>query len=107
MTMRVAVHTLGCKLNYAESSTVAREFARRGYEVVSHTEEADIYIVNTCSVTEHSDKKDRNLIRRLHRRSPEAIIAVIGCYAQLQGSGQGTRSGRGGASARIRPPRQV
>ncbi len=85
MTMRVAVHTLGCKLNYAESSTVAREFARRGYEVVSHTEEADIYIVNTCSVTEHSDKKDRNLIRRLHRRSPEAIIAVIGCYAQLQG----------------------
>ena len=50
MTMRVAVHTLGCKLNYAESSTVAREFARRGYEVVSHTEEADIYIVNT-SVT--------------------------------------------------------
>ena len=85
MTMRVAVHTLGCKLNYAESSTVAREFARRGYEVVSHTEEADIYVVNTCSVTEHSDKKDRNLIRRLHRRSPEAIIAVIGCYAQLQG----------------------
>ena len=83
--MRVAVHTLGCKLNYAESSTVAREFARRGYEVVSHTEEADIYVVNTCSVTEHSDKKDRNLIRRLHRRSPEAIIAVIGCYAQLQG----------------------
>ena len=82
--MRVAVHTLGCKLNYAESSTVAREFARRGYEVVSHTEEADIYVVNTCSVTEHSDKKDRNLIRRLHRRSPEAIIAVIGCYAQLQ-----------------------
>ena len=53
--------------------------------MVSHTEEADIYVVNTCSVTEHSDKKDRNLIRRLHRRSPEAIIAVIGCYAQLQG----------------------
>ena len=83
--MRVAVHTLGCKLNYAESSTVAREFARRGYEVVPHTEEADIYVVNTCSVTEHSDKKDRNLIRRLHRRSPGAVIAVIGCYAQLQG----------------------
>lgn len=83
--MRVAVHTLGCKLNYSESSTIAREFSRRGYEVVPHIEEADIYIVNTCSVTEHSDKKDRNLIRRLHRRSPNALIAVIGCYAQLKG----------------------
>ena len=83
--MRVAVHTLGCKLNYSESSTIAREFAGRGYEVVPHTEEADIYVVNTCSVTAHSDKKDRNLIRRLHRRSPEAIIAVTGCYAQLKG----------------------
>ena len=83
--MRVAVHTLGCKLNYAESSTIAREFVRRGYEVVPSSSEADIYVVNTCSVTEHSDKKDRNLIRRLHRRSPGALIAVVGCYAQLRG----------------------
>ncbi len=83
--MKVAVHTLGCKLNYSESSTIAREFARRGYEVVSSASDADIYVVNTCSVTEHSDKKDRNLIRRLHRRSPEAVIAVVGCYAQLKG----------------------
>lgn len=83
--MRVAVHTLGCKLNYAESSTIAREFALRGYEVVPSSSEADIYVVNTCSVTEHSDKKDRNLIRRLHRRSPGALIAVVGCYAQLRG----------------------
>ena len=83
--MRVAVHTLGCKLNYAESSTIAREFTLRGYEVVPSTSEADIYVVNTCSVTEHSDKKDRNLIRRLHRRSPGALIAVVGCYAQLRG----------------------
>lgn len=83
--MKVAVHTLGCKLNYSESSTMAREFARRGYEVVSSASDADIYVVNTCSVTEHSDKKDRNLIRRLHRRSPEAVIAVVGCYAQLKG----------------------
>lgn len=83
--MKVAVHTLGCKLNYSESSTIAREFARRGYQVVPHTEEADIYVVNTCSVTEHSDKKDRNLIHRLHRKSPEAVIAVVGCYAQLKG----------------------
>ena len=84
--MRVAVHTLGCKLNYAESSTIAREFALRGYEVVPSTSEADIYVVNTCSVTEHSDKKGRNLIRRLHRRSPRALIAVVGCYAQLKGN---------------------
>lgn len=83
--MRVAVHTIGCKLNYAESSTIAREFALRGYEVVPSSSEADIYVVNTCSVTEHSDKKDRNLIRRLHRRSPGALIAVVGCYAQLRG----------------------
>lgn len=83
--MRVAVHTLGCKLNYSESSTIAREFAEKGYEVVPHTEDADIYIVNTCSVTEHSDKKDRNLISRLHRKSPHSVIAVIGCYAQLKG----------------------
>lgn len=82
--MRVAVHTLGCKLNYAESSAIAREFAKRGYEVVPSVSEADIYVVNTCSVTEHSEKKDRNLIRRLHRRSPDAIIAVVGCYAQLR-----------------------
>lgn len=82
--MRVAVHTLGCKLNYSESSTIAREFAHRGYEVVPHTEDADVYVVNTCSVTEHSDKKDRNLIRRLHRRSPDAVIVVTGCYAQLK-----------------------
>lgn len=82
--MRVAVHTLGCKLNYSESSAIAREFARRGYDVVPSSSEADIYVVNTCSVTEHSEKKDRNLIRRLHRRSPGAVIAVIGCYAQLR-----------------------
>ena len=81
--MRVAVHTLGCKLNYAESSTVAREFARRGYEVVSHTEEADIYVVNTCSVTEHSDKKDRNLIRRLPVTRRTAILSAA-CTAALQ-----------------------
>ena len=79
--MRVAVHTLGCKLNYAESSTIAREFVRRGYEVVPSSSEADIYVVNTCSVTEHSDKKDRNLIRRLHRRSPGALIAAASTAA--------------------------
>ena len=78
--MRVAVHTLGCKLNYAESSTIAREFVRRGYEVVPSSSEADIYVVNTCSVTEHSDKKDRNLIatRRTAISSAASTAALPG-----------------------------
>lgn len=81
----MSFYTLGCKLNYAETSTIARDFERGGYEIVEQFLPADIYVVNTCSVTEHSDKKGRNIIRRLHRISPDAIIAVTGCYAQLKG----------------------
>ena len=81
---RVSFHTLGCKLNFSESSTLAREFERGGFVRVAPTAEADICVINSCSVTEHADKKCRNLIRRLHRRNPEAIIAVTGCYAQLK-----------------------
>lgn len=81
---RVSFHTLGCKLNFSESSTLARQFAEGGFERVAPTAEADICVINSCSVTEHADKKCRNLIRRLHRRNPEAIIAVTGCYAQLK-----------------------
>ena len=81
---RVNFHTLGCKLNFSESSTLAREFERGGFVRVAPTAEADICVINSCSVTEHADKKCRNLIRRLHRRNPEAIIAVTGCYAQLK-----------------------
>ncbi len=84
--LRVSVSTLGCKLNYAESSTYIRELAAQGCTIVPPSAEADIIIVNTCSVTEHSDKKGRNLIRRLHNRSPKAIMAVVGCYAQLKGN---------------------
>ncbi len=84
--LRASISTLGCKLNYAESSTYARELVAAGCIIVSPNAEADIIIVNTCSVTEHSDKKGRNLIRRLHNRSPKAIIAVVGCYAQLKGA---------------------
>ncbi len=83
--LRVSVSTLGCKLNYAESSTYMRELTALGCTIVPPSAEADIIIVNTCSVTEHSDKKGRNIIRRLHHRSPSAIIAVVGCYAQLKG----------------------
>ena len=81
---RVNFHTLGCKLNFSESSTLAREFERGGFVRVAPTAEADICVINSCSVTEHADKKCRNLIRKLHRRNPEAIIAVTGCYAQLK-----------------------
>ncbi|MBO7256319.1 MAG: tRNA (N(6)-L-threonylcarbamoyladenosine(37)-C(2))-methylthiotransferase MtaB [Bacteroidales bacterium] len=85
MGKTVSFHTLGCKLNYSESSALARQFAANGYTVVSQNKPADIYVINTCTVTEHSDKKSRNIIRKLHRKSPGAIIAVIGCYAQLKG----------------------
>ncbi len=81
---RVSFHTLGCKLNFSESSTLAREFERGGYVRVAADAAADICVINSCSVTEHADKKCRNLIRKLHRRNPEAIIAVTGCYAQLK-----------------------
>ena len=84
MKRRVSFHTLGCKLNFSESSTLAREFEACGYERVGANEVADVCVINSCSVTEHADKKCRNIIRKLHRRNPDAIIAVTGCYAQLK-----------------------
>jgi len=81
---RVAFLTLGCKLNYSETSSIARQFVEHGYEKVPNNKEADIYVINTCSVTEHADKKCRTAIRKLHKQNPEAIVAVTGCYAQLR-----------------------
>lgn len=81
---KVAFITLGCKLNYAETSTYERALRKEGLEAVSWTRGADIFLVNTCSVTEHSDKKSRNIIRKLHRMCPESPIFVTGCYAQLK-----------------------
>ena len=81
---KIAFVTLGCKLNYAETSTYERELVRAGLKPVGWTEDADIFLVNTCTVTEHSDKKCRNIIRKLHRLRPEADIVVTGCYAQLK-----------------------
>ena len=81
---KIAFVTLGCKLNYAETSTYERGFAEAGLEIVPWEEEADLYLVNTCTVTEHSDKKCRNIIRKLHRVSPGAGIIVTGCYAELK-----------------------
>lgn len=80
---RVAFVTVGCKLNYSESSTLAREFNDAGFEVVASNKVADIYVINSCSVTEHAEKKCRNLIRRAHRLNRDALIAVTGCWAQL------------------------
>ena len=81
---RVSFHTLGCKLNVSESSTLAREFERGGYLRVEPLEPTDVAVINSCSVTEHADKKCRNIIRKIHRRNPNAIIAVTGCYAPLK-----------------------
>ena len=81
---RVSFHTLGCKLNFSESSTLAHEFERGGYLRVEPSEPTDVAVINSCSVTEHADKKCRNIIRKIHRRNPNAIIAVTGCYAQLK-----------------------
>ena len=82
--IRVAFITLGCKLNYAETSTYERELLKEGLEAVPWSKGADIFLVNTCTVTEHSDKKSRNIIRKLHRQNPDALIYVTGCYAQLK-----------------------
>ena len=82
--MKVAFLTLGCKLNYAETSTYERAFIEAGAQVVGSTEKADIYLINTCSVTSTSDSKSRNLIRKVHRINPEARIVVTGCSAELR-----------------------
>ncbi len=82
--MRISFITLGCKLNYAETSTYERALLKEGLEAVPWSKGADIFLVNTCTVTEHSDKKSRNIIRKLHRQNPEAKIFVTGCYAQLK-----------------------
>ena len=84
MTKKASYITLGCKLNYAETSTYERSFIRAGYESVPWNSKADLYIINTCSVTEHADRKSRNIIRKIHRTAPEATIVVTGCYAQLK-----------------------
>ena len=83
-TTKIAFHTMGCKTNFSDTSTISNEMLSHGYQKVSYKEEADIYVLNTCSVTENADKEARKLIRQARRRNPYAKIAVIGCYAQLQ-----------------------
>ena len=81
--MVIAFLTLGCKLNYAETSTYERGFLAAGLEVVPWQEKADVYLVNTCTVTGTSDAKSRNLVRKVHRVNPGALIVVTGCSAEL------------------------
>ena len=85
MDKTIAFLTLGCKLNYAETSTYERGFLRHGLQVVPWEEAADVYLVNTCSVTQRAEQKCRGIIRKIHRRAPAAKIVLTGCYAQLRG----------------------
>jgi len=81
---KVAFYTLGCKLNYSETSTISRKFEENGYQKVDFTDQPDIFIINTCSVTENADKKCHKIVREARSISPNAYVAIIGCYAQLK-----------------------
>ncbi|MFC2011808.1 radical SAM protein, partial [Chloroflexota bacterium] len=80
--MKIALETLGCKLNQAETESLARQFAEAGHSLVSSVDDANIYILNTCTVTRIADSKSRQLLRRAHRRNPRALLVAAGCYAQ-------------------------
>ena len=82
--MKVAFKTLGCKLNYSETSSISREFVKKGYEKVSFDDASDIYIINTCSVTQNADKEFKYLVNRVKRKNPNSSVVAIGCYAQLK-----------------------
>lgn len=83
-TKKVAFYTLGCKLNFSETSTIARNFKDEGFERVDFSENADIYVINTCSVTENADKRFKTIVKQAQKGNPEAFVAAIGCYAQLK-----------------------
>ena len=81
---RIAFYTLGCKLNFSETATISRDFDSDQYDHVSFDTPAEVYVINTCSVTENADKKFKVLVKKALKQNPEAFIAAIGCYAQLQ-----------------------
>ncbi len=83
MNKTVALHTLGCKLNFSETSTIGKQFLDYGFEIVNFKKKADVYLINTCTVTENADRECRQIVRRALRNNPEAYIIVTGCYAQL------------------------
>ena len=82
--MKVAFKTLGCKLNFSESSTISREFTKNGYEKVDFNKKSDIYVINTCSVTQNADKEFKYLVNKTKKNNPNAYVVAIGCYAQLK-----------------------
>ena len=84
MNKKVAFYTLGCKLNFSETSTIARDFSSEGFERVDFKEKADIYVINTCSVTENADKRFKSIVKQAQKINPDAFVAAIGCYAQLK-----------------------
>lgn len=81
---KVAFQTLGCKLNFSESSTIARDFTEKGFSRVKFNEKADVYVINTCTVTDQADKKCRQAVKKITRQNPNAVVAVVGCYAQIK-----------------------
>ncbi|NNC46429.1 MAG: tRNA (N(6)-L-threonylcarbamoyladenosine(37)-C(2))-methylthiotransferase MtaB [Winogradskyella sp.] len=83
-TKKVAFYTLGCKLNYSETSTIASSFKSEGFTQVDFEDKADIYVINTCSVTENADKRFKTIVKQAQKANPEAFVAAIGCYAQLK-----------------------
>lgn len=84
MKKKVAFYTLGCKLNFSETSSIGRLFSNAGYEPVAFNEQADVYVINTCSVTDHADKKCRKVVKEALKISPNAYVTIVGCYAQLK-----------------------
>jgi len=84
VTKKVAFYTLGCKLNFSETSTIARNFNDEGFERVDFKEKADIYVINTCSVTENADKRFKTIVKQAQKSNPDAFVAAVGCYAQLK-----------------------
>ncbi|MEK6155613.1 tRNA (N(6)-L-threonylcarbamoyladenosine(37)-C(2))-methylthiotransferase MtaB [Flavobacteriaceae bacterium 3-367] len=84
MKKKVAFYTLGCKLNFSETSTIARGFTEEGFERVPFSEPADMYVINTCSVTENADKRFKTVVKQAQKSNPKAFVAAIGCYAQLK-----------------------
>ncbi len=81
---KVAFQTLGCKLNFSESSTIARDFTEKGFSRVKFNEKANVYVINTCTVTDQADKKCRQAVKKITRQNPNAMVAVVGCYAQIK-----------------------
>ena len=84
MKKKVAFYTLGCKLNFSETSTIARSFADEGFDRVDFSEKADMYVINTCSVTDNADKKFKTIVKKAQKINPDAFVAAVGCYAQLK-----------------------